>query len=60
MQSCLSTNSAMLSSNIEYISSHISVYLQYYLVCVYISYIFSFSSAILIALNDNLELTVFM
>ena len=33
---------------------------QYYLVCVYMGHIFFFSSAILIALNDNLELPVFM
>ena len=33
---------------------------QYYLVCVYISHICYLSSAILIALTDNLELTVFM
>ena len=31
---------------------------QYYLLCVYISHIFYFSSAILIVLNDILELTV--
>ena len=33
---------------------------QYYLLYVYKSHIFYFSSAILIALNGNLELTVFM
>ena len=33
---------------------------QYYLLYVYISHILYFSSAILIALNDNLELPVFM
>ena len=45
---------------IEHILSNISVYPQYYLLYVYISHIFYFSSVILVALNDNLELSVFM
>ena len=55
----LSTNIPMLSSKLN-ISSHISVYLSILLLYVHISHIFIFSSAILIALNDNLEFTVFI
>ena len=54
----MSTIKTMLSSKLN-ILSHISVS-QYYLLYIYKSHIFYFSSAILIALNDSLELTVVM
>ena len=50
----LSTNNPMLSSNLN-ILSHISVISILFALCLHKPY-FYFSSAILIALNDNLEL----